>query len=150
MSPAAKAYHTPRDVLEKFYEAERAFTSAAAGLRDFAPIAATLSDDFYMEQSTALPWAGVYRGPDQLKDWIEKVSDWCVIDVQNPEIFENENSNRIVVLSTVHYTCHKTGKKLNFPLSQTFVIDCQRGQIKEIRSYYWDIQTLNQAMGYQN
>ncbi|KAL2213333.1 hypothetical protein CC79DRAFT_1327202 [Sarocladium strictum] len=148
MTSSKERKFSPREVLDKFYEAERIFTSAPASERTFDTIAAVLSDDFYMEQSAALPWAGEYRGPKQLHEWIQRVSEWTVIDVQNPEIFENQDSDRIVVLSTVYYTCHKTGEKLDFPLSQTFVIDCERGQIKEIRSYYWDIQRLNKAMGY--
>ncbi|KAK7226780.1 hypothetical protein V2G26_014783 [Clonostachys chloroleuca] len=148
MAPSAERKHTPRQVLHKFYEAERVFTSAPAGQRNFKTIAAVLSGDFYMEQQSALPWAGEYRGPQQLKEWLERVSEWTVIDVQNPEIFENPDSDKIVVLSRVYYACHKTGESIDFPLSQTFVIDSERGQIKEIRSYYWDIQKLNAAMGY--
>lgn len=148
MSSTTNPKFTPRQVLEKFYEAERLFTSAAPHQRDFADIAAVLSDDFYMEQSSALPWAGEYRGPQGLRDWIEKVSVFTGIDVRNPEIFENSDSDKVVVLSRVHYSCHKTGEKIDFPLSQTFVIDCDLGQIKEIRSFYWDIQRLNEAMGY--
>jgi uncharacterized protein len=139
---------SPRRVLEQFYDAERIFTSAPAGQRNFEPIAAILSDDFYMEQSSALPWGGEYHGPQGLRDWMEKASEWVVIDVRDPEIFEKSGSDKIVVLSSIYYTCHKTGEKLDFPLSQTFVIDRERGQIKEIRSYYWDIARLNQAMGY--
>lgn len=148
MGSYAEDNYSPRQVLEKFYDAEKIFTSAPAGSRKFEHIAETLADDFYMQQSSALPWAGEYRGPQQLKEWLERVSEWVVIDVRDPEIFENSDSDRIVVLSTVYYTCHKTGEKLDFPLSQTFVIDRERGQIKEIRSYYWDIQRLNKAMGY--
>ncbi|KAH6661807.1 hypothetical protein F5X68DRAFT_237853 [Plectosphaerella plurivora] len=148
MSPSTQRKFTPRQVLLKFYEAERIFTSAPSAQRTFDTIATVLSDDFYMEQSSALPWAGEYRGPQQLKDWLEKVSEWAVIDVQNPEIFENSDSDRIVVLSRVYYTCHRTGEKIDFPLSQTFVIDCDQGQIKEIRAFYWDIKKLNAAMGY--
>jgi uncharacterized protein len=148
MSPSAKAYSTPREVLDKFYESERIYTSAPADERDFTIIAATLSDDFRMEQSRALPWAGLYRGPQQFKDWLDKVAQWVVIDVQNPEIFDSKDADRVVVLSTIHYSCHRTGQKIDFPLSQTFTIDGRKGLIKEIRSYYWDILTLNEAMGY--
>jgi len=148
MAPSSEQKHTPRQVLENFYEAERVYTSAQAGQRSFDTIAAVLSDDFYMEQTSALPWAGEYRGPRQLQDWLERVSEWTVIDVRSPEIFENADSDKIVVLSRVYYTCHKTGEKIDFPLSQTFVIDCERGQIREIRAFYWDIQRLNKAMGH--
>lgn len=148
MTPSTLRKYTPRQVLEKFYEAERVFTSAPAGQRDFGTIAEVLSDRFYMEQSSALPWAGEYHGPQELNNWLEKVSEWTVIDVRNPQIFENSDSDQVVVLSTVYYTCHKTKEKIDFPLSQTFVIDCKLGQIKEIRSFYWDILKLNNAMGY--
>ncbi len=140
---------SPREVLDAFYEAERKFTSAPAAQRDFGTIAATLAEDFYMEQSSALPWAGVYHGPKGLQEWIDKASNWTVIDVRNPEIFERDGSDKVVVLSQIYYKCHKTGEEIDFPLSQTIVVDRERGTIKEIRSYYWDIQRLNKAMGYE-
>lgn len=70
--------------------------------------------------------------------------------MREPEIFESTDgeSDKIVVLSRIYYTCHKTGETIDFPLSQTWVIDTERGQIKEVRSYYWDIAKLNKAMGY--
>lgn len=148
MASSAEKKHSPRQILEQFYEAERIFSSTPADQRTFEPIAAVLSDDYYMEQSSALPWGGEYRGRNGLKDWLEKASEWVVIDVRDPVIYENSDSDKIVVLSRIYYTCHKTGEKLDFPLSQTFVIDTQLGQIKEIRAYYWDIKKLNKAMGY--
>jgi uncharacterized protein len=140
---------TPLQVLQRFYDAERAYTSAKADQRDFAPVAAMLSEDFYMQQSSALPWAGEYQGRDSFKSFFDQASEWVVIDVRDPEIFANKDSDKIVVLSTVHYVCHKTGETPSFPLSQTFVIDVGEGLIKEIRSFYWDVQRLNRAMGYE-
>ena len=142
------APQTPLEVLNRFYDAEREYTSAQ-GERDFAPVAAMLSHDFFMEQSSALPWAGVYHGRESFKSFFDQASEWVVIDVRDPEIFEREGSDKIVVLSTIYYTCHKTGETPSFPLSQTFTIDRERGLIKEIRSFYWDIEVLNKAMGYK-
>ncbi|KPI37696.1 uncharacterized protein AB675_209 [Cyphellophora attinorum] len=143
------AKHTPLSVLHKFYDAERVYTSAPAGSNpDFTPVGNMLSSDFYMEQSSELPWAGTYHGPESFKSFFDQASEWCTIDVRDPEILEKEGSDKIVVLSTIYYFCRKTGETPSFPLSQTFVIDTERGLIREIRSFYWDIKKLNVAMGY--
>jgi uncharacterized protein len=143
------AKHTPLSVLQKFYDAERVYTSAPAGSDpDFTPVANMLSSDYYMEQSSALPWGGTYHGPKGFKSFFDQASEWCTIDVRGPEVFEKEGSDRIVVLSTIYYFCKRTGERLSFPLSQTFVIDREEGVIREIRSFYWDVRRLNAAMGY--
>ncbi|KAH7363324.1 hypothetical protein B0T11DRAFT_282424 [Plectosphaerella cucumerina] len=148
MAASTAPKYTPRQILDKFYEAERIYTLASAEERTFEPIAAVLADDFYMEQSSALPWAGEYHGPQQFEAWLKQASEWVGIDVKDVEIFENNESNRIVVLSKIYHTCHKTGEKIDLPLSQTFIVDREKGVIKEIRPFYWDIKKLNKAMGY--
>ena len=102
-----------------------------------------------MEQSSALPWAGEYHGPSQLQVFFDKASEWVAIDVRNPEIFESSGSDKIVVLSRIHLDCVKTDQRIDFPMSQTFVMDLEQGKIKEIRTFYWDIDKLNETMGYK-
>ncbi|KAK4919620.1 hypothetical protein LTR66_016781, partial [Elasticomyces elasticus] len=95
---------TPRQILDSFYEAERIYMSSPPDQRDFTGIAATLAPDFRMEQTSALPYAGVYTGPNGMQDWARRMADYFeVVDVRNPEIFESPGSDRIVVLSTVHF-----------------------------------------------
>ncbi|KAI9148065.1 hypothetical protein HJFPF1_11887 [Paramyrothecium foliicola] len=141
--------HTARSVIDAFYGAERVFTTATPESRDFSGIAAVLSPDIQLEQPSGLPYAGVYKGPQGILDWISKAGQWFdKIDVQNPEFFEREGSDRIAVLSTVNYTVKSTGEELYFPFSQTFTVDLEKGVITEIRPFYWDVHALNKAIGY--
>ncbi|KAK5997920.1 hypothetical protein PT974_00287 [Cladobotryum mycophilum] len=146
---ASPVKHTPRSVLDAFYQAEREYMEAPPDKRDFSGMAATLSPNIHMEQTSALPYAGTYVGLDGFQDWSRQIADYFnVVDVQNSEIFEREGSDKIVVLSTVHYRVRKTGEDLYFPHSQTFAIDVEKGQIKEIRPFNWDVYRLNKAIGY--
>ncbi|CAI7644020.1 unnamed protein product [Penicillium crustosum] len=127
--------YTPRAVLDAFYEAERAYMSSAPEARDFSGIAATLAPDVRLEQTPALPYAGVYIGPQGIQDWSTRMGDYFdIVDVQNPEIFERPGSDRVVVLSNVHL--------------RAFTVDLEKGLILEIRPFYWDVAAVNAALGY--
>jgi hypothetical protein len=107
--------HTARAVLDAFYKAERQYMSAPPPTRDFSGIAATLSPTIRLEQTSALPYAGVYIGPKGFQDWSSRMADYFdVVDVQNPEVFECAGSDRIVVLSTLHLRVRSTGQELDF------------------------------------
>jgi hypothetical protein len=73
------------------------------------------------------------------------------VDVRDAEYFESEykGSNRIVALSTVHFKIRSTGQEYSFPLAQAITVDHEQGVIKEIRPFYWDVKTFNEAVGHQ-
>ncbi|OKL61386.1 hypothetical protein UA08_03838 [Talaromyces atroroseus] len=136
--------HTARSVLDAFYKAEREYMSVAPEERNFASIAATLAPNVRMEQTSALPYAGVYLGPSGMQDWTRRMADYFdIVDVQNPEIFERADSDRIVVLSNIHLRVRKSGQEMDFPFCQTFTIDLQRGVIVELRPFYWDVAAIS-------
>ncbi|KAK7426094.1 hypothetical protein QQZ08_007404 [Neonectria magnoliae] len=141
---------TARAVLDTFYEEERKYMKAPPESRDFSGIAAILAPNFSMEQTSALPYAGLYRGPDGMEDWIRRMADcFDIVDVQTPEIFEKEGSDRIVILSTAHFRVRKTGEDLVYPMSQTVTVDLEKGVIVDFRSFYWDVQDINRALRYK-
>ena len=140
---------TAREVLDAFYKAEREYMQATPDQRDYASIAATLAPNVRMEQTSALPYAGVYIGPDGMQDWTRRMADYFeVVDVQNPEIFECAGSDRIVVLSNVHFKVRKTGKEMDFPFCQAITVDLERGVIVELRPFYWDVAEVNNSLGH--
>ena len=142
--------YTAREVLDAFYEAEREYMAAAPETRDFTGIAKTLAPDVRMEQTSDLPYAGVYRGPAGMQEWAQRMADYFdVVDVQNPEMFERANSDRIVVLSNVHFKVRRTGLELDFPFCQAFTVDLERGVIVEMRPFYWDVAEVNKALGHR-
>ncbi|KAJ5498453.1 hypothetical protein LT330_004323 [Penicillium expansum] len=140
--------YTARAILDAFYEAERAYMSAAPEARDFSGIAATLAPDVRLEQTSALPYAGVYIGPKGFQDWSTRMGDYFdIVDVQNPEIFERSGSDRVVVLSNVHFRVRSTGQVMDFPFCQAFTMDLEKGVILELRPFYWDVAAVNTALG---
>ncbi|KAL4781661.1 hypothetical protein BJX76DRAFT_359694 [Aspergillus varians] len=145
---ASAAKHTARAVLNAFYEAEREYMSAAPGARDFSGIAATMAPNLRLEQTSALPYAGVYTGPKGMQDWSIRMADYFdIVDVQNPEFFERPGSDRVLVLSNIHLRVRATGQELDYPFCQSFTVDLEKGNIVEIRPFYWDVAALNKALG---
>ncbi|PWY73115.1 hypothetical protein BO94DRAFT_240254 [Aspergillus sclerotioniger CBS 115572] len=139
--------HTARSILDAFYAAERIYMSAPPDQRDFSGVAATIAPSCRLEQTPALPYAGTYFGPEGMQSWGEQMADYfSVVDVQNPEIFERDGSNRIVVLSTIHLRVRKTGEDLYYPFCQAVTVDLQLGQITEMRPFYWDVAGVNEAL----
>ncbi|KAJ6139109.1 hypothetical protein N7471_005595 [Penicillium samsonianum] len=146
---ASNQKFTPREVLEAFYKAERVYMQAAPDKRDYASIAATLAPNFRMEQTSALPYGGLYIGQDGMQDWTRRMADYFeVVDVQNPEYFERAGSDKIVILSNIHFKVRKTGQELDFPFCQSVTVDLERGVIVEMRPFYWDVAEVNKALGY--
>ncbi|KAL1863262.1 hypothetical protein Plec18167_003912 [Paecilomyces lecythidis] len=140
--------HTPRSILNAFYAAERVYMSAPSDRRDFSAMGALISPDCRLEQTSGLPYAGTYVGPSGMQDWSEQMANYfSVVDVKEPEIFEREGSSRIVVVSTVHFRVRKTGEDLHYPFCQVVTVDLDKGQITEMRPFYWDVYDVNRALG---
>lgn len=140
---------TARSVLDKFYDAERIYMAAAPEDRDFKPVADIIAPDFRLEQTSALPYAGVYLGPGGMQDWMRRMAGYFnVVDVQNPEIFERDGSDRVVVVSNLHLRVRETGEELDFPMCQVITVDLAKGLLVKFQPFYWDVQTLNKALGF--
>lgn len=141
--------YTPRAVLDAFYAAERVYMSAPPDSRDFAGIAATVAPNFRLEQSSALPYAGVYIGPEGMQDWARRMAGYFeVVDVQNAEIFERQGSDRVVVVSNLHLKVRSSGQELDYPFCQVVTVDLERGLMTEMRPFYWDVAAVNKALEY--
>lgn len=143
------AKHTARSILDAFYEAERRYTSAPAAERNFEVIAAVLSPDFVMNQTSGLPYAGKYEGATGMKRWMDEMAHYFSdLDLQDQQIFEQQGSDRIMVLSNCVYKIRSTGEETKHPLAQAMTMDLANGTIKELRPFYWDVYDLNKALGF--
>ncbi|CAI6095087.1 unnamed protein product [Clonostachys chloroleuca] len=141
--------HTPRSILEAFYDAERIYMSAPPDKRDFSGIAATLSPDYRLLQTPALPYGGEYIGPEGLERWAKQMADYfSIVDVKAPEIFESEGSNRVVVYSTVHFKVRATGEEVDYPFCQVVTVDLEKGVMTELMPFYWDVAQVNRMLGH--
>ncbi|KAL6915672.1 hypothetical protein FSST1_007167 [Fusarium sambucinum] len=141
--------HTARSILDAFYDAERIYMAAPPKERDFSGMAATLSPEVKLRQTSGLPYAGDYVGPEGFQKWaVDMASYFDKLDVQNPEVFEREGSNRIISLSYLYLRVRKTGEELKYPLCQVMTMDLEAGVIKSIQPFYWDVHALNKAIGH--
>jgi len=123
--------------------------SQSAEKRDFSGMARVLSPNIKLIQTPHLPYGGIFTGPAGFQDWAKQMADlFDIVDVQEPEIFEKEGSSQIVVLSTVTFRVRKTREALVFPFCQVVRVDLESGQITEMKPFYWDVHTLNKAVGY--
>ncbi|CAF3517172.1 hypothetical protein SNK03_007299 [Fusarium graminearum] len=143
----SSAKHTARSILDAFYDAERVYMASSPEERDFSGMAATLSKEVKLKQTSGLPYAGEYVGPEGFQKWAEDMANYFdKVDVQNPEIFEREGSNRIISLGYLHLRVRKTGEELKWPLCQVMTVDLEAGVIKSIMPFYWDVYALNKAI----
>lgn len=141
--------YTPLSILQSFYDAERIYMSAPETTRDFSGMAKTISPDMKLYQTPALPYGGTYISPDGFQDWSRKmVSHFSAIDVQDPEVFEKEGSDKIVVVSSVRFVARNSGEELRHPLAQIVRVDLEKGVMTEMRLMYWDVAGVNQALGF--
>ncbi|EXJ92502.1 hypothetical protein A1O3_01054 [Capronia epimyces CBS 606.96] len=144
--------HSARSILEAFYAAEAIYMSAPPEERDFSGMAARVACDIRLEQTSALPYAGVYIGPQGMQEWSRKMAGYFdVVEVRDREIFESTNSAsaKVVVLSNLHLRVRKTGQELVFPHCQENTVDLERGVLTEMRIFYWDVKAINDALGYK-
>ncbi|KEF62474.1 uncharacterized protein A1O9_00447 [Exophiala aquamarina CBS 119918] len=75
------------------------------------------------------------------------VSYFSAINVQDPEVFEKEGSDKIVGVSSVRFVARSTGEELRHPLAQIVQVDLEKGMMTEMRLLYWDVAGVNQALG---
>lgn len=146
---ASHRKHTARSILDSFYKAELEYMSAAPENRDFKPIADILAANYQLEQTSALPYAGTYLGADGMQDWMRQMADYFdIVDVQSPEIFEKDGSDRVVVLGNLHLRVRKTGIEVDYPFCQVVTVDLDNGLLVRMQPFYWDVQALNKLVGY--
>ncbi|KAF5019372.1 hypothetical protein F66182_8622 [Fusarium sp. NRRL 66182] len=141
--------HTARSILEFFYAAERAFFAAAPEDKNFTSIASVLSEDVVLNQTSGLPCAELYMGPQGFLQFGQDMSEYVDgIDLQKPEFFESHDPTRIVSVGELHIRARKTDEEFVFPMSQLVTVDLDAGVITSILPFHWDVYALNKAIGY--
>jgi ketosteroid isomerase-like protein len=136
---------TAKEILNRFYDAERIYMAAPPSEADSSLLTATLSPDVKLIQSPDLPYGKTFHGVEGFLDWAKQMSElFSGVDVQDPEILEGEN--KAVVLSTVLFTVRRTGEVLKRPLVQIVKVDRESGVITEMMPVYWDVEGLKKAL----
>lgn len=141
--------HTARSILDAFYRAETKYLQTPEPERDFGVIGAVIGPTCKLYQSSGLPYAGTYDGPEGMEEWVRQMALYFDrLEVQNPQIFEQAGSSQVMVLSTLYLRVRKSGQELSYPFAQAFTMDLEAGTIVEVRPFYWDIHDLNAAVGH--
>ena len=124
---------TPKQVLARFFEAERRYMQAGGSFDEFA---ATLADDVVLHQSPDLPWGGEYVGPRRYEEWARAMSAvFDQVDLREPRFFEQGDT--VVVVGTLATRIRATGEMMELPMTQ--VVTVKEGRITDFRPYYWNV-----------
>ena len=128
---------TPRQVLERFFEAERDYMqSNHSEAVSFDAMQATLDPEVVLHQSPDLPYGGDFFGHEGYRKWAEAMSTiFDRVDAQSPEFYENGDTV-VVTCELVTRTRH-TGKEMKLPMVQAVTV--RNGKITEIRPFYWNV-----------
>lgn len=139
--------HTPQSILARFYEAERLYMTNPTDPINISALNATLSQNVKLIQTPALPYGGIWEGITGFQGWSTQMSElFDIVDVQDPLVFSNEQSNKVIINAQVKFRVRKTQKELVYPMCQVVVVDSEEGVITEIQPFYWDVRGLLQAL----
>ncbi len=137
---------TPRQVLERFYDAERRYMEAggAKAGASFDDMGSTLDADVVLYQTPDLPYGGEYIGYERYKEWSVAMSAYFdQVDVQQPEFFEQ--GDKVVVVCRLLTRSRATGEVMILPMVQ--VVTVKNGKITEFRPFYWNVPAYAAAAG---
>ena len=124
---------SPRQVLERFFEAERRYMQEGGS---FEELRAALADDVVLHQSPDLPWGGEYVGPQRYEEWARAMSAvFDQVDLRDPRFFEQGDT--VVIVGTLATRVRATGEWMELPMTQ--VVTVKDGKITEFRPFYWNV-----------
>ncbi len=128
---------SPRQVLERFYAAERTFMqSAVEDSSGFDAMRATLDPAVVLHQSPDLPYGGEFRGHEGYRRWAEAMRNiFDRVDARSPAFYEKGET--VVVTCELVTRIRVTGNELRLPMVQ--VVTVQSGKIIEFRPFYWNV-----------
>ncbi|MFI0773394.1 nuclear transport factor 2 family protein [Streptomyces sp. NPDC021212] len=132
-------------VMQRFYEAERAYVMAGgAGRAGFEEIAACLDPQVELHQAPGLPFTGVWHGPEGMERFIAVMGElW-----ESMEFLEQRqlvDRDTVVATNRVRFVARATGREVVTSIVQTVTL--RDGRIREIRPYYWDPAAISEACG---
>ena len=128
----------PRDVIQRFYEAEAAYMKAggADGGASFAGLAATLDPAVVLHQSPDLPWGGEFHGHAGYEDWARQMSRaFDRLEVKERRFFTEGDT--VVITCRLVTRSRASGERLDLPMTQ--VVRVRNDRIAEFRPFYWNV-----------
>ena len=135
-----------REVLERFFDAERAYMAAGGpgGGGDFDAFRSTLAPQAVMHQAANLPYGGEWRGHEGVERFFAAMSSaWSALEVSEIEYFEPADGGiRTVVSLRMVATSRATGQVMDRPMVQ--IVEIRDGLIHGFWPFYWDVAEVTQ------
>ncbi len=141
---------TAAEILKRFYDAESVYMAAPSGERDFAGgMGKVLSPKVEIHQSPDLPYSqSLYEGHEGFIKWSEEMAGFFdKLEVTDPQVFEREGADEVVVSSVLKLRTRNGGKEWEAPLLQTIGVDREKGWLLFIRPFYWNVGGLKEVVG---
>ncbi|MCJ1376630.1 hypothetical protein MMC20_007873 [Loxospora ochrophaea] len=144
--PTAKPTITIKDIVLRFYAAEKTYLARGSTPADFSLLTPILSPSLVLYSSRELPWGGRYDGHLGFRDWIRKTNIYFdQREVQNPKFFTAEGNDKVNVWLKFVARIRTTRKVLEKPMLQLVAVD--RGMIVTIRIFYWGVTEYRRELG---
>ena len=135
---------SPREVLERFYAAERLIMQGKAG---FEAMAATLAEDVRLHPSPDLPFGGEYVGRAEYRSWADSMGKlFDRVDVQNAQFFEDGDTVVVVCTLVDEATSHPARAAVSHGAGR----DGLGEQIVDFRPFYWNLPAYVAAASSQS
>ena len=144
------ALPTAAEILARFYQAETIYMAAPPEERDFASgMGRTLSPDLRLYQSPDLMFSSSeYHGHEGFQKWSKEMAGFFShLVVADPQVFEKDGANDVVVVSRLELKTREGGKEWAAPLTQVVGVDREKGVITSIRPFYWNVAGLKKLLG---
>ncbi|UNO41946.1 nuclear transport factor 2 family protein [Streptomyces sp. MST-110588] len=107
-------------------------------------MAACLDPDVVLRQAPGLPYAGDWRGPEGMEQFMAVMGElW-----HSMEFLEQRqlvSGPEVVVISRVRFVSRATGRALETTIVQLMTV--RKGRIREVRPFYWDPAAVAQVCG---
>jgi len=114
----------------------------AAAEEDWETIKSLVHDDIQVFEADSLPYAGVFKGPDQFIELIQQVfSTWE--DVEHTINHVVASGEHVVMLANMAGRAKKTGRTFSVPMAEVWRL--KDGKVAEIRPFYFDTKVMHDA-----
>jgi uncharacterized protein len=131
-----------RAALAYCWDAQAAYI--AGGRKDFGAMAAALHPEIVLEQPASLPYGGVWRGHQGLREWLEAMdAAWSSVEVEEPEIIQAGET--AIVEALFRGTARESGEVAAMPICE--VIRFAGGLPVFWRVFYFDTAAVLRALG---
>jgi ketosteroid isomerase-like protein len=148
---ATLSTNTPTEILQRFYAAEAVYMAtppdSPEASTNFDAMAACFAPDLKVYQPKDLPWGGTWEGTEGFLAWGKVMKGY--FDKLEPEPIRilDDGKETVVVESIIHVRIKGTGEEHDVRLVQIATVDLEKGVIKDIRQYPFEMKEVLARLG---